>query len=492
MRKHSKKKQSSKNIIKNDPPYDIHSPFIEHRLSQTLRRVLKYAFRAATILMVLVFSSISIAAISFGIHLTYCWLTNTTFKLGWLDVWMLIEAAFLLGMNIRYKVFKNLSSDHLPKANSKEFENICKEFGNISDMEGFIQGWHLGNKIEDIRSEDLFEWIAGTIFNSTVEDLSPEHSAMANKLQFIMEKKLSEPLRSRGPNETKTTKILLTLDTPTIYHRPLVYYILVHIMDRICRLILLALGFHRSTNPNKPKSKDSLPFYIRSGPSNDPPIVFFHGLGIGLTSYLPFVAGLAVSYPERNILLFEMPSITMRLDDNHVLPEEYALHVAESLRSLGFYKNIIAGHSLGSLCARWIDLYHPELIHARMFIDPVCFSLWHHYICHNALYREPKNFHEAIIKYIGMTEPGHATFLHRYFVWFQNTYFTTDLPQNCSIYLSEKDNIVNTPNVLDYLVENPHPTRRLVLIKAFRHGQILASPEVGRIVSEVQRLTEYK
>jgi hypothetical protein len=101
-----------------------------------------------------------------------------------------------------------------------------------------------------------------------------------------------------------------------------------------------------------------------------------------------------------------MPSITMKLDDNHILPEDFSRHVAETLLSHGFFKNIIAGHSLGTACVSWMHRFHPDLIHSSMFIDPICFKLWHHHIAYNALYREPSNFHELFIHTVAMSEPG--------------------------------------------------------------------------------------
>ncbi|KAJ3319185.1 hypothetical protein HDV06_006625 [Boothiomyces sp. JEL0866] len=403
----------------------------------------------------------------------------------WFEYWMLTEALFLMIMVGKYNVFKEMSSGHLPKVTDEEFEHIMQEFSNIKDIAGFFSGCKLCLTVgffnidpEKITRQDIFEWASGMFFNKKAGDLDLEQFKKIKRFTDMVSSRMPKPLPERSGQPLN--KILLTLDTPNIIHRPIVYYCLIRIVDFVCRCLLSMLSFH--------KKQGELPFYLRSGSSKELPIVFFHGLGIGLTSYLPFVAALAIHYPDRNIILFEMPSITMKLDENHVLPQEYALHVANCLKELGFEKNIIAGHSLGTTCVRWMDLFHPELVHSRLFIDPVCFSLWTHHIAHNALYREPKNFHETFIKFIAMTEPGHATFLHRYFVWFQNTYFTSQLPKNSVIYLSEKDNIVDSPSVAEYLLENYDPSRQLVYIKAFRHGQILASPEVSRVVKEIEAL----
>ena len=68
---------------------------------------------------------------------------------------------------------------------------------------------------------------------------------------------------------------------------------------------------------------------------------------------------------------------------------------------------------------------------------------------------------------------------------FQNTYFTHQLPLNSIVYLSEKDDIVNAPLVLDYLVKHSHPTRKIVYIENFTHGQIIASPRALGVIQEI-------
>lgn len=94
--------------------------------------------------------------------------------------------------------------------------------------------------------------------------------------------------------------------------------------------------------------------------------------------------------------MFEMPAISQRLSKGFVTPEKYAGQVANHLKELGFKKSIMVGHSFGTFCVRWMDLFHPELVHSRVFIDPVCFSLFTHHMVYNALYKQPRKFHEGI------------------------------------------------------------------------------------------------
>ena len=216
----------------------------------------------------------------------------------------------------------------------------------------------------------------------------------------------------------------MTLDPVKIYHKPLAHYTLIQVINYSAIFLYSNLGFQRLC------SIKGFPVFYRKGSSSaSPPLVFFHGLGIGLPSYLPFISDLVINQPDRTcillfsffylVVLFEMPSISMQLDDNHVLPKEYSTHVSECLEGLGLSKCVFAGHSIGTACVRWMDLFYPELVLGRVFIDPICFSLWTHHIAHNALYRNPKTLNECFIKYVGMSEAGIATFLHRYFVWYR-------------------------------------------------------------------------
>ncbi|KAJ3306008.1 hypothetical protein HDV03_000545 [Kappamyces sp. JEL0829] len=461
---------------------EVVTPFIEHLSIKTLRRVLKYSFRSMAILGVLLFSSI--VWYSSFVLAKFAWNSyhGLPFSFGVLEAYLLLEASFQVLMGLRYKVFKSLDASHLPRVQKSDFEDLLEEFSAIPDAGAWIQGWFFQAPLSDITVEDFREWTAAQFFNSTPGNLSRHEFDMMNRLVQAISDKLPHPLQKRAAGIDPTRKILLTLDPLHIYHRPLALYVGIWLIDAVCRVLLKAFGFHRADDKH-------LPYYIREGPSTEPAIVFFHGLGIGLTTYVLFAAALAFKYRDRNILLFEMPSITMKLDDNHVLPQDFSAHVADTLVSHGFTKNIVAGHSLGTACVAWMHRFHPHLIHSSLFIDPICFKLWHHHIAYNALYRKPRGFHEYFIHAVAMSEPGHALYLHRYFVWHQNAFLTKNLPENCIIFLSEKDNIVETKEVLEYLLQHPHPTRKIVLYKAFRHGQILASPEFTRVVSAFKELT---
>jgi pimeloyl-ACP methyl ester carboxylesterase len=240
---------------------------------------------------------------------------------------------------------------------------------------------------------------------------------MLESVVCLLEDKLSASLSKRSSMQKPLDKVTLTVRDPLFVVRPLLFYAAIRGMFWVGLGILHYLGFselqisHPGVEVHYKRARKFLAF------QHKPAIVLFHGLGIGLSIYARFIQKLTKDFPEQDIILFEMASISMRLDMNHVLPAEFAHLVSDTLSRIGVEKAIFIGHSLGSSCVRWMDIFHPELVAGRIFVDPICFLLWTHDIAYNAVARWPSNSHEAIIKWIAMCEPGISTYLHRHFVW---------------------------------------------------------------------------
>ena len=486
MQSRGKKKKIFAEKVVVEKQVELHTPFIEHLSIKPLRGFVKYGFRTFGIVAVAVFWFITWYSIYILFRIGHSlWHKIPISPLGMIEIYLVIEAIFFMGMNIKYSIFKKLvdSLNHLPQVSKIDFLDLQTEFLNIPDIKSWVEGWFLKTPWDKITYEDCEEWCACALFNSRPLELEENQLFMARELVQTIEEKLPGPFRRRGLNEKGCPKLLLTLDSPKIYHRPLIVYLGIVFIHGFSRAALKTVGYSYFRN-----SSQGLPFFFRNGSSKKPAIVFFHGLGIGVSIYVLTCAGLAFKYPDRDIILFEMPSVSMKLDDNHLFPEEFSDHVANTLADLGIDSGIFAGHSLGSCCVSWMLRFHPQLVKGTLFIDPICFKLWTHHIAYNALYRKPRNFHEAFLSLVAMTEPGHSIFLHRYFVWWQNCILTKDLPTNSIIFMSEYDNIVQTDQVVDYLVENSHPFRKLVLFKAFRHGQIFFSPEFTMVIAAFKEL----
>jgi pimeloyl-ACP methyl ester carboxylesterase len=349
---------------------------------------------------------------------------------------------------------------------------------SVPDPRKFLEGWFFNTPIEHISRSDVMKWIAGMCFNKHPETLNESETSQAHKLIDFLETGMGH----RFPctyNGTKT--MLLTLDPIEMMPRPLIFYAATKSMFYATRVSLWALGFERKTHP-------SITLYIRKGSNDAVPIVFFHGIGIGITPYLRFVHSIVATYPDRTLILFEMSSVAMQLKLNHMLPEDCAKIYYQELQSLKIDRISAIGHSLGTISMCWLDRFYPHLIESRIYIDPVCFSLWTHHIARNFVYRSPEKTVHYLFKYLVAMEPGIALYLRRYFVWHQNTYYSSNLPLNAKIYLSESDDVVNSEYISNYLDRFPHGTRSYTIIPAMKHGQMLLTGKYQPIIDDIGQL----
>ncbi|KAJ2993046.1 hypothetical protein HDV02_002692 [Globomyces sp. JEL0801] len=399
----------------------------------------------------------------------------------WTLIWVTIEVGFLLAVLVR--VYYCSSIDHLPTLNAKEFRLFLAEIQSPRSIENaaeYLKGWFYGSDIGKIGKQDIMQWLSALLYNQIQENMTVSQISNVLVLMRSLEKRLG--IKFDDVPNPNTKKMMLTHDPIEISFRPLIFYASMRFVATSIRLIYWRHGFQR-------KSKGSMVSYYRAGTSCEPSLVFFHGIGIGLGSYTRFILALVKKYPTRTIVLFEMPSVAMRLSLTHCLPEEFANLCAERLLEVGSTDNIVIGHSLGTALVRWMDYFHPNLVQHRIFVDPICFSLWTSDVAYNFVYRCPEKSQAMfLMKYFSAMEPGIALYLRRYFVWHHNTYFTEHLPKNCKIYLSERDSIVNTNYVSGYLERHPHDTREVDILKGLAHGDFLLGGNYNCIFSDISRM----
>ena len=112
----------------------------------------------------------------------------------------------------------------------------------------------------------------------------------------------------------------LNLEDIPSYYRPFVYYVAIYLMDVLASLVLTLLKFKKKVQ-GKDKYQDGLVYWVREKGqkfhSNDEvPIVFIHGIGIGLATYLRFFYDLAkhLHSHKMKIILIELNHVSMKLN----------------------------------------------------------------------------------------------------------------------------------------------------------------------------------
>jgi len=229
-------------------------------------------------------------------------------------------------------------------------------------------------------------------------------------------------------------------------------------------------------------------------PSSDAaPILFLHGLGVGLLQYKLLLADLMHKLPEHPILVPVQPSISQNIfHPQHLTPmspDAMVEHLSGLLDQLGWSARGVTAlsHSNGTIPHAWLLKAKPRLVKRSCFVDPVVFCLWEGDVCYNFVYRTPTNAIQLLMRYFVGTELGIANTIQRHFDWSANTLWAEDIPRRtdphaAAFFLGGRDAIVDSERVRKYL--HDHGVRAgLTFIPDGRHGQaLLARSETLRTI----------
>ena len=220
------------------------------------------------------------------------------------------------------------------------------------------------------------------------------------------------------------------------------------------------------------KSEDTetnIPYWYR--PHRSPtklPILFIHGIGIGLLPYIQFFRELVAQDPDVGILAIEILPISMRITAAPLDRDAMCAAITRILTAHGLHRVVLAGHSYGTavsahLLRRQDSLLNPlttqtphhaqqqpayestdehhvinhddtnagnsdsDLIAATLLIDPIPFLLHYPAIAYNFVYRQPRHANEWQLWYFASREPDTARALSRHFFWFECILFREDV-----------------------------------------------------------------
>ena len=237
-------------------------------------------------------------------------------------------------------------------------------------------------------------------------------------------------------------------------------------------------------------------------PENEVPLVFIHGVGIGLAQYVHLV--IALTFISRPLILIEIPYVSSQLFQAGCLtPDESYIAVERILKRHGHTKATFYGHSLGTmLCAaicRASSATSPKSIVAGLvLVDPICF-LTHHSLARNFAYRTPATACQLVIDLFAARVIGTSWYIMRRFTWTESIFFPVAwtrrdqkmlphqgklspvLPEKTRVFLSSKDNLLDMEKVAQYLrtqvglVEGGEEGE-LVVMEGMDHAEYLSRP----------------
>lgn len=406
------------------------------------------------------------------------------------------ETLFYLLIYLPYRRHLQREAIHPPpptREERQELFQLCND--NISDPETYLRKWFLGAELREIKRENLKDFFLWAFFNrggppgDDDEELEGYVSAT--------EKMLGRPI----PEGRGTAKPLrLTIDKVDMLHRSLIWYLCVGFVDFLTysKMLLHGFSFHRTSVkrfftlfPLRPYSlltRHRSPvryttYWHRPHTSKTKlPIVFIHGIGIGLYPYTNFLSelnsssGVESSNPEEQvgIIAIEIMPVAFRITHSALSRDAMCAEITAIVtHHFGDTKFLLCSHSYGSVISTHLVHYTPiaPLIGPIVLIDPVSILLHLPDVAYNFTRRPPTHANEFQLYYFASMDSGVAHTLARHFFWNENVLWKKDLKgKKVTVSLGGRDLIVNTEAVGRYLSEP---------VKGYENGVVKGNGNAG-------------
>jgi pimeloyl-ACP methyl ester carboxylesterase len=198
------------------------------------------------------------------------------------------------------------------------------------------------------------------------------------------------------------------------------------------------------------------------------PILFIHGIGIGLYPYTDFLRELNTGGDKGRdgdvgIIALEIMPISSRITHSALEKDVMVREIQTILKHHGWAKFILVSHSYGSIISTHLlksPLTAPAIGNV-VLIDPVSFLLHLPDVAYNFTARQPVHANEHLLWYFGSKDIGVAHTLARRFFWSENIIWKEDLGleieqweggRKVTVVFGGKDILVDTNTVGRYLV----------------------------------------
>ncbi|EEU38190.1 uncharacterized protein NECHADRAFT_101499 [Fusarium vanettenii 77-13-4] len=399
-------------------------------------------------------------------------------------------------------------------------------FRNVSSPESYLTWWFLGADPDDIRRDNIKEFLLWAFFERGDGSVDEPDEAVDEELEqyvTLLEERLGRKIPSGRGN---VQSLRLTLDKITATYRGLAWYVIVFFVDQLTHLAFLWHGFEYYRRPRSsairvfpPRPQELWPG--RTSPSSQLsywhrphtaegqlPVVFFHGIGIGLWTYVQFLAGLHKTDDKKRsvgVIAIEILPISFRLTSAIPDKAEFLSQVTAILDYHCWENVALVSHSYGSVLTTHM-LHSPSLQHrvpSVVLIDPVTIMLHLPNVAYNFTRRRPKRANEWQLWYFASTDPGVALCLGRHFFWRENILWKEELltslgdsgfKRDVAVTLAGRDLIVDTASVAEYLeddaetcVEGDEGGVQVVVFPKLDHAQVFDDAPSRKTLTQLVR-----
>ena len=401
------------------------------------------------------------------------------FTVPWpVGVWGFAEILFLLLHHVKVRALQReaLHPEPLPRPERKQLFELCH--ATVQHPERYLRQWFRGSPLSDIRRGNVKELYRWAFLNT--KEISPnddeELEEYVDKTELLLGREFQ-----RGYGKARSLRV--TLDQVQILYRPLFWYVCVFTVDFITQTYLLwhSFDFYRlpvtksfTVFPPRPLTwfgrhrspANTLTYWYKPHMSKAGlPVVFIHGIGIGLYPYTKFMVQInerckqSKEDQQIGIIAIEIMPVSFRITGAALSRQQMCDEIQQILAKHGWEKAILISHSYGSVICSQL-LRNPKL--ARLFgpiilVDPVSLLLHLPDVAFNFTCRKPKRANELQLYFFASTDMGVAHTLGRHFFWQENILWKQDMEgRKVTVSLAGKDLIVDTEAVGRYLATDDY------------------------------------
>lgn len=200
------------------------------------------------------------------------------------------------------------------------------------------------------------------------------------------------------------------------------------------------------------------------------PVLFVHGIGIGLYPYINFLSEINSPHDgdtehddsQIGILAIEIMPISFRITHSALDKDEMCTEIGQIIAKHNYDRFALVSHSYGSVISAFIlgDQFLRPKVASTLLVDPVSFLLHTPDVAYNFTTRQPRRANEWQLWYFASRDPGVAHALGRRFFWSQKVIWHNDVGDlinegmHITVSLGGKDLIVNTEAVGRYLTDS--------------------------------------
>ncbi|KAF1803958.1 hypothetical protein FB192DRAFT_1277427 [Mucor lusitanicus] len=260
--------------------------------------------------------------------------------------------------------------------------SVC--LANIDDAETWLPDWFTLShdpashpRFEDIGRDNVAEWLSWAFFSLPLEQVLQDDIS-TEELNFMIDRFEQEfhIQFDHGYNED-IVAYRINLDPVHAYHRPLAFYTLIMFLTAlfgfVCQFFWGMKKFGPETRSTIWNLMDSqlyeetdgsapqkVSYWFRDGDRTKKPIVFIHGIGAGLMCYISFVHKLLTL--DAPIFCIELPFVSMHCVEDVPTMQETIRDLQNMLHRHDFDDAVFVAHSLGTAVTSWVVKYMPQSV----------------------------------------------------------------------------------------------------------------------------------